>query len=372
MDYKEQVQTIYDYIKRSEEQQKYAYAYEIYLLTGLEETALISRTSGSTTFLQDIEKAIEKAKQSNAMIRVEVFGGKSPNSKKLNEYLLNVSGLLHQPKEVMPPEQLEVLIEKAVEKQNKQSQDRPTDFDTLLGLFSGENPQVKSKLDGLFGVFNAMSGNNKDAERIAYQKQLDDFKYETRYNMLHEKYETLRSENAGLKVEKEKYTNENRELLKEKTDLGHRLAGYTPNELMKRVAVGAVANIGSRLLSNSSKTAELLGLTPQELKGALGIVDEVGTETPGMIPETGVEIAEVGTVKTPEEEKKSSIIKNISDALMTWELQDVAKIANIVGLCLDKPELIDGTLTFLHQAINKQEQAISETQQIEELEPKKL
>ena len=37
---------------------------------------------------------------------------------------------------------------------------------------------------------------------------------------------------------------------------------------------------------------------------------------------------------------------------MTWELQDVAKIANIVGLCLDKAELINKTLLFLNQAVN--------------------
>ena len=352
LDYREQIQSIYDFLKRSEDEQKYPYAYEIYLTTGIEETALTSRTSGTAKFNQDIESAIEKAKQVHGMVRVDVFGGKSPNARSLNNYTINVSGLLSPEKKPIEKAEIQTIVQEEVEKHQTQSNTNELgQLDTLLGLFSGENPQVKSKLDGLFGVFNALSGNNKEIDRIAYQKQLDDFKFETRYNMLHEKHEKLRSENAELRVEKERFSNENKELKTEKTDLENRLSGYTPNELMKRVAVGVISGIGGRLLSNSPKTAELLGLTPQELKGALGIVDENDSEETNIIPETNVEISEIDNPQTPEEKKKAAIIKNLSDALATWELQDVAKIANIVGLCLDRAELINKTLVFLNQSI---------------------
>lgn len=222
------------------------------------------------------------------------------------------------------------------------------DLNSLLGMFTGNSEGLQG-IEGLFGLFNTISGNNKEMDRISYQKQLDDFKFETRFNTLQERYEQLRSENAELRVEKERFLNENKELKSEKIDLENRLAGYAPNEIMKRVAIGAVATLGGRLLSNSPKTAELLGLTANELKGALGFVDEP-TDNTGM-PQANVEISEIGAPQSPEDKKKAEIIKNLSDALSTWELQDVAKIANIVGLCLDRAELINKTLAFLSQSI---------------------
>lgn len=361
LDYREQIQSIYEFIKRSEDEQKYPYAYEIYLLTGVDETALTSRTAGTEKFNRDIESAIDKAKQAHGSLRVDVFGGKSPNARSLNSYRINVSKLLNPPKEPMERAELQTIIQEEVRQQQIQNNTNGLgELDTLLGLFSGENEQAKSKLEGLFGVFNALSGNNKEVERISYQKQLDDFKFETRYNTLEEKYERLRNENAELRAEKDRYQSENRELKTDKTDLENRLAGYAPNEVMKRVATGALVGIGSRILTNSPKTAELLGLTADELKGALGVLDDEPEETLE-IPETNVEITDIGTANSPEDKKKAEIIKNLSDALKTWELQDVAKIANIVGLCLDKAELINKTLSFLKQAV----QDIPEPEQVD-------
>ncbi|MCW3789683.1 hypothetical protein [Plebeiibacterium sediminum] len=352
LDYREQIQSIYEFIKRSEDEQKYPYAYEIYLVTAAQETALTSRTSGTDKFNRDIESAIEKAKQSHGSLRVDVFGGKSPNARSLNSYTVNISKLLNPPKEPIERAELQTIIQEEVRQHQIQSNTNGLgELDTLLGLFSGENEQAKNKLEGLFGVFNALSGNNKEVERISYQKQLDDFKFETRYNTLEEKYERLRNENAELRAEKDRYQSENRELKTDKTDLESRLAGYAPNEVMKRVATGALVGIGSRLLTNSPKTAELLGLSAEELKGALGMLDDTEEES-AQLPETNVEITDIGTANTPEDRKKAEIIKKLSDALMTWELQDVAKIANIVGLCLDKAELINKTLLFLNQAVN--------------------
>lgn len=359
LDYREQIQSIYEFIKRSEDEQKYPYAYEIYLVTAAQETALTSRTSGTEKFNRDIESAIEKAKQSHGTLRVDVFGGKSPNARSLNSYTINVSKLLNPPKEPIERAELQTIIQEEVKQQQIQNNTNGLgELDTLLGLFSGENEQAKNKLEGLFGVFNALSGNNKEVERISYQKQLDDFKFETRYNTLEEKYERLRNENAELRAEKDRYQSENRELKTDKTDLESRLAGYAPNEVMKRVATGALVGIGSRLLTNSPKTAELLGLSAEELKGALGMLDDTEEESV-QLPETNVEITDIGTANTPEDRKKAEIITKLSDALMTWELQDVAKIANIVGLCLDKAELINKTLLFLNQTVN----GISEQEQ---------
>ncbi len=353
LDYREQIQSIYEFIKRSEDEQKYPYAYEIYLVTGIDETALTSRTSGTEKFNRDIESAIEKAKQAHGTLRVDVFGGKSPNARSLNSYTINVSKLLNPPNEPIERAEIQTIVQEQMRQQQELGNANGLgELNTLLGLFSGENEQAKSKLEGLFGVFNALSGNNKEVERISYQKQLDDFKFETRYNTLEEKYERLRTENAELRAEKDRYYNENRDLKGEKTDLENRLAGYAPNELMKRVATGALVGIGSRLLTNSPKTAELLGLTAEELKGALGMVDEDSEESANL-PETNVEITDMGAANTPEDKKKAEIIKNLSEALMTWGLQDVAKIANIIGLCLDKAELINKTLLFLHQTIKE-------------------
>ncbi len=348
LDYREQINSVYNFLKRSEAEQKYPYAYEIYLLTGIDETALTSRTSGSSKFNQDIESAVEKAKHAHGMLRVDVYGGKSPNARKLNTYTINVSGLLNPPKQTLEKEEIQSLI-KAEIKQIPQPQNGLGDLNNLLGMFTG-NTEGLQGIDGLFGLFNTISGNNKELDRINYQKQLDDFKFETRFNTLQERYEMLRSENAELRVEKERFMNENKELKNEKTDLENRLAGYAPNELMKRVAIGAVATLGGRLLSNSPKTAELLGLSANELKGALGIVDDAMDDSP--IAQTNVEVSEIETPQSPEEKKKAEIIKSLSDALSTWDLQEVAKIANIVGLCLDRAELINKTLSFLSQTIS--------------------
>ena len=102
-------------------------------------------------------------------------------------------------------------------------------------------------------------------------------------------------------------------------------------------------------MGNSPKTAELFGLTPQELQGALGLVEDTPNQAEGT---SNVEIEEVGKTQTPEEKNKSSIIKNLSNALQSLELQTVAKVVNIVGLSIDKPEFIDKTLQFLNELIN--------------------
>jgi len=361
LDYREQISSIYNFLKRSEAEQKYPYAYEIVLLTGIEETALTSRTSGSSKFNQDIENAVEKAKQAHGMLRVDVYGGKSPNARKLNTYTVNVSGLLNPPKPTLEKEEIQSLI-KAEINQIPKPQNGLGDLNSLMGMFTGNSEGLQG-IEGLFGLFNTISGNNKELDRINYQKQLDDFKFESRFSTLQERYEQLRSENAELRVEKERFLNENKELKTEKTELENRLAGYAPNELMKRVAIGAVATLGGRLLSNSPKTAELLGLSPQELKGALGIVDESMNDT--SLPQTNVEISEIGAPLTPEDKKKAEIIKNLSDALATWDLPEVAKIANIVGLCLDQAEFINKTLAFLSQSVKGNTEDQTETVELE-------
>lgn len=352
LDYKDQIKSIYEYIKRSESEQKHPYAYEICLLVGVEETALTSRTSGTKSFNHDIEKAVEKAKLSHGVLRVNVFGGKSYNAKKLNTYTVNVSGILNPP---TPPIEEAVIMQRVDDKIKQYEQRQNTgglgEIDSLLGLVSGENGEVKSRLEGLFGVFNALSGNNKEIDRINYQKQLDDFKYETRFNGLQEKYEILKAENAELKAYKSQFEGENKDLKAEKLDLEARLAGYSSTELMKRVAIGAVANLGGRILTNSPKTAELLGLTPQELKGALGFVEDETEHPQANQQHPHVEVEEVGNPQTPEERQKAEIIKNLSEALTTWELEEVAKIANIVGLCLDKAERINQTLAYLNKSM---------------------
>ena len=347
LDYREQIQSIFDFLKRSEAEQKYPYAYEIYLLTGIEETALTSRTSGTVNFNQDIESAIEKAKQSHGMLRVDVFGGKSANARKLNKYTVNVSGLLSPQKTPLEKGEIQTLIKEQIS-QIKQPTNGLGDLNSLLGMVTG-NTDGAQGIEGLFGLFNTISGSNKEIDRITYQKQLDDFKFETRHTMLQEKLEKLSGENAELRVDRERFHNENKDLKNENSELENRLAGYAPNEVMKRVAVGVISGIGGRLLSNSPKTAELLGLSPEELQGALGIITD--TEESGFIPDANVEISEIGSPQTPEEKKKAAIIKNLSEALSTWNLEEVAKIANIVGLCLDKAELINKTLAFLSQSM---------------------
>lgn len=350
MDYREQIQSIYDFLKRSEIEQRNPFAYEIYLLTGNEETALTSRTSGTDKFNQDIESAVEKASQSHGMLRVDVFGGKSANAKNLNSYKLNVSELLNPPTKTLEKGEIQSLIQEEIKL--IQPSNGLGDLNSLLGMVTGKTDGAQG-IEGLFGLFNTISGNNKEIDRIAYQKQLDDFKFETRQTMLQEKLDKLSSENAELRVDKERFLNENKELKNDNKDLESRLAGYAPNELMKRVAIGAAATLGGRLLSNSPKTAELLGLTSQELKGALGIVDELPGDNQSDISQTDVEISEVETAQSPEEKNKAEIINRISKALVTWDLSEVTKIANIVGICLDKAELINSTLAFLNQKIKE-------------------
>ncbi len=347
LDYKEQIQSIHEFLKRSELEQKYPYAYEIYLLNGSDETALTSRTSGTDKFHQDMESATTKAKQSHGALRIDVFGGKSPNARSLNSYLVNVSGLLTPQVQALKKDEIQSIVKEEIQQHQVQGTSGLGEIDTLLGLVSGENGEVKSRLEGLFGVFNALSGNNKEVERITYQKQLDDFKYETRFNNLQEKYEALKEKHTKLKARKEQFEQENKALSDEKQDLEQRLAGYAPSELMKRVAIGAVANLGGRILTNSPKTAALLGLTEQELKGALGFVEEEMPPNKETEPQSEVEISEMA--QTPEEKQKAEIIKNLSEALATHDLETNTKIINIVAVCLETPEVMDKVLIYFQK-----------------------
>ncbi len=350
LDYKETIQSAYNFLKRSEEEHKHPFAYEIYLLVGADETALTPRASGSDSFLKDIEGAVEKAKHAHGILKVKTYGGKSHNAKYLNAYTINVSGSLHAAPTIVHKDQMQQYVQEEVQKMRAESSGANLGLGGINGLIGlVQDEKTRKEIEGLFGMFNTLSGNSKEAERFNYQKQLDDFKYETRYSMLQEKCEKLSNENTELRIERDQFNSENKELKKEKADLEGRLAGYAPNELMKRVAVGVISGIGGKILSNSPKTAELLGLTPQELKGALGIVEESNEES-DFSPTSNVEVNEIGDTLSPEDKKKAAIIKNLSEALMTWDLEEVAKIANIIGLCLDKAELINKTLLFLNQS----------------------
>jgi len=350
IDYRDQIQSIYDFIERSEEEQTYPYAYEIFLLTGSDEMALTSRTSGTSMFDSDMGKAVDKAKQIHGVLKVVVFGGKSPNAKKLNTYKLNVSGNVEPKPEKVDTVAIRGIIKEEVQNLPQTNEVGFGEVNNLLGMLSGE--EGNSKLSGMLGIIGTITSNNKELDRLNYQKQIDDFKYESKYTNLQDKYERLRTENAELRVEKDHAKKENVELKFEVGDLSKRLESYTPNELMKRTAIGVISNIGSKILGNSPKTAELFGLTPNELQGALGLLNNTSNQVEEV---SDVEIEQVGNIaQTPEEKNKFSIIKNLSDALETMELQQVAKIVNMVGLSIDKPEFIDRTLQFLNQLINSE------------------
>jgi hypothetical protein len=352
LDYKEQIQSVYQFLKRSEEEQKYPYAYEICLLTGIEQTALTSRTSGSGKFSRDIDSAVEKAKQSNGMLRVEIFGGKSPNARKLNSYTINVSGIPgKQTNKPVEKEEIQTMIKEEI------NQSLPatnfSDLGNFLGSLSG-NKEGTAGLEGLLGIVTTIAGNNTALEKANYQKQLDDFKYETRYNMLQEKYGELKNRFEQVRVQNITYEKENRELKDEVGDLEERLTGYTSHELAKRVATGAIANIGSRILAGSPKTAELLGISPQELKGALGVLDDNESQgaEPGSNP--SIEVSEVESGLTPEEKQTREIIQRLSDTMKEYDLEVNTKIISIVAVCLEHIGLLDDTLRYVKKKIATQ------------------
>ena len=345
--YIDQVESVYEFLKRSEEEQRYDYAYEISLLTNNNEIGLTSRTSGTSKYKTDMESAIEKAKQMHGVIKIDVFGGKSSRSKRIQTYEINVNTDLETNNDSVGSVVIRDIIKDEIQQLPMKKETSLGEVNELIGMLSGnaDNPQ----LNGMLGIIGTITNNNKELDRINYQKQIDDFKYESRFTNLQDKYEILRAENAELRVDKDHAKKENVELKFEVGDLSKRLESYTPNELMKRTAIGVISNIGSKILGNSPKTAELFGLTPNELQGALGLLES----TPNQIEEVSdVEIEQVGTPQTPEEKNKFSIIKNLSDALKTMELHQVAKIVNMVGLSIDKPEFIDRTLQFLNQLIN--------------------
>ena len=350
IDYRDQIQSIYEFLSRSEDEQKYPYAYEIFLLTGSETIALTSRTSGTAMFDSDMEKGVTRAKQLHGVLKVEVFGGKSRNAKKINTYKINVDGKSEPKSEIVNEVAIKGMVKEVMQEypQVNKTEASLGEVNDLIGMLSGnsDNPQ----LNGMLGIIGTITNSSKELDRLNYQKQIDDFKYESKFNNLQDKYERLRTENAELRVEKDHAKKENVELKFEVNDLTQRLEAYTPNELMKRTAIGVISNIGSKILGNSPKTAELFGLTPHELQGALGLLETSPNQTEEI---ADVEVEQVGNVaQTPEEKNKRSIIKNLSDALQTMELPQVAKIVNMVGLSIDKPEFIDKTLQFLNQLIN--------------------
>ena len=348
LEYKEQIKSIYDFIKRSEVEQKNPFAYEVFLITSVDETALTPRTSGIMNFNEDIDNAVEKAKQVNGGVRVDVYTGKAHNSRSLNNYIINVSGEVNYKKDALEERKIKSFIKDEIIVSQQNGMGNIGEVNSLIGMLSGNSGN--ENLNSLLGLVGTITQNNQQLDKLNFEKRFDDFKNETKLTGLQEKHDLLKAESISLQIEKDSLSSQVDKLLADKTDLENRLEGYAPNELMKRTAIGVISNIGSRLLGNSSKTAQLIGLTPQELKGALGIADD--EDYTEQLPTADVEIQPLQEVpQTPEEKKKAEIVKNISDALEPLNLTDITKMANVLGLCLENPQYVNSTIKFLIKQI---------------------
>jgi hypothetical protein len=333
------------------------YAYEIRIEDKSGHILIVPRTNNIEAFNENMEAAKDIARQEGKNIKVNIYRGMSPKAGKLEEYPI----LLGEDNKSSTPNQsqIELVIENAIKKyqigNNMGGLGSLESINMLFGAMSGADSDSESKgnnLNGLAGLLGVVNNSRYENTLMQFEKKLNDYKQETQISSLQKQLQDITSERDTLKQQNHELEKTNGIYKTEVSELENRLAGYSNTELLKRVATGVLSGIGSKILGNSPKTAELMGLTKDELQAALGFVEEdealMGHST---IPQTDVEIEEVPIPKTEEQKQIFQAINNTANALKQSDTKFAYYMINIVGNCMENKELTKSMVHHLNQEV---------------------
>lgn len=366
---KEQFIPIKSYIERSEKEGQSVFCYEVTMLSKAgERTEIISRTRGTSSFDGDMDESMQLAQAANAELEITVYGGMSNNASVKNRHHISINTpIVH---EEQKPDLRSIIREEMQAARGTQID--PTtqgigSLNLLVDAMSGK-ADTNEGIAGLFGIASSLAENQSKAQIAELHKKFDLHKQATKYEALEEKYNILKEKYDTLSLS----SNANLEELKSKKEelkqLEDRLASYAPNELMKRVGIGVLSNIGGRILGNSPKAADAMGLTPDELKGALGLLEE-STETPqAVIDSPAVTMAAVEEPLSPEEQEKKQYLDHIHQLISLNPNDVIAEIYGMLQIILSGPDEFNLIRQMINNVKRKSEEKASQViqEQIEE------
>ncbi len=340
-------------------QENQNYAYEIRVEDNSGNILIVPRTNNIESFNENMESAKDIARQEGKNIKVDIYRGKSPKAGKVEEYTVPLED--NSENSSTDQSKIEQAVDMAIKKyqigNNLSGLGSLESINLLFGALTGNNTDGENNgntLNGLAGLLGAVNNSRHENTLMMFEKKLNDYKQETEISSLKKQLQDITSERDNLKQQNHELEKANTSYKAEVTDLETRLAGYSNTELLKRVATGVLSGIGSKILGNSPKAAELMGLTKDELQAALGFVEEdealMGHNT---IPQTDVEVEEVPTPKTEQQKQIFQAINNTANALKQSDVKFAYYMINIVGNCMESKELTKSMIQHLNSEVQR-------------------
>lgn len=328
------------------------YAYEIRVEDKSGHILIVPRTNNIEAFNENMESARDIATQEGKNIKVDIYRGMSPKAGKVEEYPISLAN--NSRNNTSSLYQIEQAVDIALKKYQTGNNLGGLDgISQLLGVLTGSDAETENPhgsqigITGLLGVVNNARHENT---LMQFEKKLNDYKLETQLSTLQKDLSTITAERDLLKSENSKLEKENSGFKTEVSDLETRLAGYSNTELLKRVATGVLSGIGSKILGNSPKAAELMGLSKDELQAALGFVEE-DEELQGhsSIAHHDVEIEEMPIPKTEQQKQIFNAINDTAKALKQGDIQFAIYMITIIGNCMESKELTNSMVHHLEK-----------------------
>jgi hypothetical protein len=335
------------------------YAYEIRVEDNSGHILIVPRTNNIEAFNENMESARDIARQEGKKIKVDIYRGMSPKAKKIEEYPISIRE--NSNSSTTDQSQIEMAVDNAIKKYQMGSNlgglGSLESINQLFGALTGNSTDGENNgnaLNGLAGLLGAVNNSRYENSLMVFEKKLNDFKQETEIGSLKKQLQDITSERDALKQQNQELEKANNNYKAEVTDLETRLAGYSNTELLKRVATGVLSGIGSRILGNSSKAAELMGLTKDELQAALGfVVEDEALMGHNSIPQADVEVEEVPTPKNEQQKQVFQAINNTANALKQGDIKFAYYMIHIVANCMESKELTKSMIIHLNKEIER-------------------
>ncbi len=357
---KEKHSNIQDAIYRNLQENE-TYAYEILVENKTDYILIVPRTNNTEAFNENMKSSIDIASQNGGTIKVVIYRGKSPKAGLVAEYKIVLDDNSKAENTVSSQSQIEQAVENAMQKyqlsNNNGLMGNIENINLLLGALTGNDTDNENKgnsLNGLAGLLGAVNNSRYENTFMKFEKKISDYKQETQITSLQKELKKTTSERDALKKINQELEKQNYSYKSEISDLENRLEGYTSTELLKRMATGVISGIGSKILGNSPKAAELLGLTKDELQAALGFVEENdGLAGNNSNTDANVEIEEIPTPKNDQQKKVFQAIDDIAKALKKGDTNFAFYMINIIANCLDSKELTKSIMLHMNHEIER-------------------
>ncbi|MCU4174392.1 hypothetical protein [Carboxylicivirga sp. N1Y90] len=338
-------------------QENATYAYEILVEDNSGHILIVPRTNNIEAFNENMKSAKDIVKQDGGNIKVDIYRGKSPKAGLVTRYNIDLDDNSKTEKPVTNQSQIEQAVDMAIKKyqfsRNIGGLGSIENLNMLFGALTGndaDNENNGNTLNGLAGLLGAVNNSRYENTLMQFEKKLSDYKQETELSTLKKQLHKITTERDSLKNQNQELEKANSAYKTEVSELETRLAGYSNTELLKRVATGVLSGIGSKILGNSPKAAELMGLSKDELQAALGFVEE-DEELQGhsSITQHDVDVEEMPVPKTEQQKQIFNAINDTAKALKQSDIQFAIYMITIIGNCMESKELTKSMVQHLEK-----------------------